>query len=123
MPSQQLPKSSKFESLPPDLKGIAEKLIRKKFGIKPEPEVIEKGWGNATWSSTPEPWTHQPNVRLVSFSVPRHTSPDRDYMVRSDPRYTSHMWVDLDGENMHAKEFQRYFMERYGVRLDIKVVK
>lgn len=42
MPSQQLPKSSKVDTLPPDLKSIAEGLIRKKLGITPEPEIVER---------------------------------------------------------------------------------
>lgn len=42
MPSQQLPRNSRVDTLPDDLKGIAEKLIRKKLGIEEEPEVFEK---------------------------------------------------------------------------------
>lgn len=42
MPSQQMPQSSKFETLPADLKEIAERLVRKKFNIGYEPEVVER---------------------------------------------------------------------------------
>lgn len=39
MPSPKV-QSQKLESLPDDLRKIADKLIAKKFNIKPEPEVV-----------------------------------------------------------------------------------
>lgn len=59
MPSQQLPKSSKVETLPDDLKAIAERLIRKKFDISHEPELMEKK--QVKWE--------QPNPNLVSVQL------------------------------------------------------